>query len=64
MEKKAKSKDNQPCPECQGSGLTAMGCNLFPCHACSGSGKVNPDKETETQIDPVTSREKAPSDDR
>lgn len=57
-------KKSQPCPECQGSGLTAKGCNLFPCYTCSGSGEVNPDEDSETQIDPVTTPEKAPSDDR
>ncbi len=64
MEKDTSTKDTKPCPECQGSGLTAKGCNLFPCYACSGSGEVNPDKDTKTQIDPVTTPEKTPSDDR
>ncbi len=64
MEKKTKSKSIQPCPRCHGSGLMAKGCNLFPCHICSGSGEFSPDRDTETQIDPVTAREKAPSDDR
>ncbi len=64
MEKNTPPEDPKPCPECHGSGLTAKGCNLFPCHACSGSGEVSPDKDTETQIDPGATPEKAPPDDR
>jgi hypothetical protein len=48
MENQAPAKDCTPCPECQGSGFQAMGCNLFTCPECGGKGVGKGEEEQGT----------------